>query len=108
MTAEVIQLPTSAAPPPPAERLGLNLSAAEVQEAAGGYVYPARQLRELHARGFVLATIGRHGRVVLPRAHYDAVVSGQFRQAPQQEPDRAAPQPDREGLRKHFQRNRKK
>jgi hypothetical protein len=78
MTAALYQLPTAG---PPA-REGLNLSAEEVQDASGGYAYPARQLRELHARGFVLATIGRHGRVVLPRAHYEAVLSGQFRQAP--------------------------
>lgn len=105
MTADVIKLPgaTQRAAVAP----GLNLSPEEVQDAAGGYVYPARQLRELHARGFVLATIGRHGRVVLPRAHYDAVMRGEFRVV-DKEPERAAPRPNRAALMQLFEKKRKK
>lgn len=105
-TAAIYQLPGAAAPP--AEVMGLNLSPAEVQDAAGGYVYPARQLRELHARGFVLASLGKHGRVDLPRAHYHAVMSGQFRQAPDQVVPRPAPRTNRAALLALFEKKRKK
>lgn len=105
MTAAVYQLPGAA---PPRQPSGLNLSEEEVQDASGGYAYPARQLRELHARGFVLATMGKSGRVVLPRSHYEAVLSGQFRQAPEKEPERPAPRPDKAGLMQLFEKRRKK
>lgn len=86
---------------------GLNLSPEEVQDAAGGYVYPARQLRELHARGFVLATLGRSGQVVLPRAHYQAVLNGQFRREADIQPPRAPARPNRAKLMDRFSQNRK-
>lgn len=105
MTAEVIQLRPGA--PAPADQLGLNLTAKEVHDASGGYAYAARQLRELHARGFVLASIGRHGRVVLPRAHYEAVLNGQFRQQPDKA-ERQAPRPNREALLERIAQKRKK
>lgn len=75
MTATVHQLPGLAGPP-----ASLNLTPAEVQEAAGGYVRPSDQLRVLRDRGFTRAYISTVGakRVVLERAHYDAVVRGQF------------------------------
>jgi len=58
--------------------LSLTLSEAEVREASGGYTRPADQLKALHARGFVRAWRSPlNGRVVLERAHYDAVASGQ-------------------------------
>lgn len=78
MTAAVLQLPGTA--PAPQERPSLNLTAAEVVEASGGYVRPADQLRALHARGFVRAWRRREGcgPVVLERAHYDAVTRGQY------------------------------
>jgi hypothetical protein len=41
------------------------------------YEQPARQIALLHRRGFWRAYIGRHGRVVLERAHYDAVCRGE-------------------------------
>jgi len=46
-----------------------------------GYAQPARQLAELHRLGFSRARRDRLGRVVLERAHYDAVCAGQT-QAP--------------------------
>lgn len=97
--------------PRPDEPLGLNLSFAEVQEAAGGYKRPADQLQELHRRGFARAyipTVGRK-RVVLERAHYDAVVRGQFAMpaAAGHAGQRPTVAPDRAGLREFFQKKRK-
>ena len=54
----------------------LTLSADELRELTGGYERPADQLKCLHARGFLRATILR-GRLVLERAHYAAVCAGQ-------------------------------
>lgn len=50
----------------------LRLSDAELIEITE-YEQPQKQLEVLHGRGFWRATIGRHGRVVLERAHYEAV-----------------------------------
>lgn len=78
--SNVVALPGVALP----ERCGLNLTEDEVREAAGGYLRPADQLRELHARGFVRAkvsTVGRK-RVILERGHYEAVISGRYGPAP--------------------------
>lgn len=106
MTATVLHLPGAA--PAPAERLGLNLTPEEVREACGGYVYPARQLRELHDRGFTLATLGKSGQVVLPRAHYQAVVGGQYRQpAPEQPAPAAAPRANMSRLMRRFAQGKK-
>lgn len=64
---------------PAREPGGLNLTPEEVREAAGGYKRPKDQLRELHARGFSRAFISKvTGRVVLERAHHEAVTRGQF------------------------------
>jgi hypothetical protein len=49
----------------------------EVQALCGGLKQPARQLRALHGRGYWRAYIGKAGGVVLERAHYEAVSSGQ-------------------------------
>lgn len=58
--------------------MSLTLTEDEVREASGGYTRPADQLRALHQRGFVRAWRSKlTGRVVLERAHYDAVASGQ-------------------------------
>ena len=46
--------------------------------AVTGYSRAAEQLAELHRLGFVRARIDRLGRVVLERAHYDAVCDGRF------------------------------
>jgi hypothetical protein len=53
------------------------LSEAELAAVAGGYVRPGDQLRELHRQGFYRARRSKvSGRVVLERAHYDAVCAG--------------------------------
>lgn len=101
MTATVHQLP-GAWPGPPTDPEPLNLSPAEVQQAAGGYVRPADQLRELHARGFTRAYRSKvSGKVVLERAHYDAVTRGQYGApgaANEAAGPAAAPTPDRAAL----------
>jgi hypothetical protein len=49
----------------------------EIVAVAGGYKRPGDQLRELHRQGFYRARRSRvTGRVVLERAHYDAVCAG--------------------------------
>jgi len=52
----------------------LTLSPAELHEITG-YRQPAAQLRALHEQGFTRARRDRLGRVVLERAHYDAVAA---------------------------------
>lgn len=106
MTATVLQLPGTE---PAVERPGLNLSFDEIVQATGGYVRPAEQLRELQARGFVRAYRRRDaGPVILERAHYDAVVRGQFaHQQPANEPAARAPlPPNREGFKAKFGRRK--
>lgn len=82
--------------PARSEHAGLHLDEDEVREASGGYRRPADQLKALHARGFVRAYIPSVGkkRVLLERAHHDAVVRGQFGRADPAQPD-AAPAPPR-------------
>lgn len=53
----------------------LTLSEAEVMEITG-YKRPSSQLAVLHRLGFSRARLNRLGRVVLERAHYDAVCAG--------------------------------
>lgn len=48
--------------------------------AITGYRQPARQLADLHTRGFHRATLGRDG-IVLERAHYEAVCCGAVERA---------------------------
>ena len=48
--------------------------------AITGYRQPARQLADLHSRGFHRATLGRDG-IVLERAHYEAVCCGAVERA---------------------------
>ena len=50
------------------------LSAEEISEVTG-YRKPALQVRELHSRGFVRARVNVLNRVVLERAHFEAVCS---------------------------------
>jgi hypothetical protein len=105
MTAAVLQLPGTA--PAPAERSTLNLEADELVEASGGYVRSADQLKALHALGFVRAWRAHNGkgRVVLERAHYDAVVRGQFATRPLEADPAAARSPlppNRAGFRRRF------
>lgn len=54
----------------------LILTPDEIRELTG-YTQPAKQLAELHRRGFVRAYRNRLGQVTLERAHYDAVARGQ-------------------------------
>lgn len=59
----------------------LTLSDAELLEVTG-YRQPAAQLRALHERGFWLARRAPiTGRVILDRAHYEAVCHGADRPA---------------------------
>ena len=53
----------------------LTLTADELH-ALTGYRWARKQLEALHARGFWRAYINVCGRVVLERAHYDAVCRG--------------------------------
>ena len=62
----------------------IRLTAPELIELTD-YKVPARQLEVLHARGFWRACIGRDGRVLLERAHYEAVCAGQA-SAPERKP----------------------
>lgn len=55
--------------------MSLLLSEDEL-EALTGYRRAAEQLAELHRQGFSRARRDRLGRVVLERAHYDAVCAG--------------------------------
>lgn len=103
--ATILQLPGTV--PALVDQPGINLTPEEVKAAAGGYVRGADQLRELHARGFVRAYRSKvTGRVVLERAHHDAVVRGQYGQqatppaAPGQ--PRAALPPNRAGFQAKF------
>lgn len=57
--------------------MSLTLSPDEIAELTGGLQFPRCQVKRLHERGFVRARLER-GRVVLERAHYDAVCRGEF------------------------------
>jgi hypothetical protein len=57
----------------------ITLSPQEI-EAITGYRRPAEQLKVLHSRGFYRAAI-LNGRLVLERAHYDAVCAGRVEPA---------------------------
>lgn len=60
---------------------GLILTDAEL-EALTGYRRGAEQLAELKRQGFSRARRDRLGRVIVERAHYDAVVRGAEQSAP--------------------------
>lgn len=53
-----------------------------------GYRRPSEQLRALHDRGFWLARRSPSGRVLLDRAHYEAVCSGAIQSMHQPAPRR--------------------
>lgn len=53
----------------------LLLTDSELREITGGYKRAADQLAYLRSRGFDRATLHR-GRVLLTRAHYEAVETG--------------------------------
>ncbi len=97
MTANVHQLPGAAQFVP--RPTGLNLAPDEIREASGGYKRAADQLRELHARGFTRAYVAKvTGKVVLERAHYEAVTRGQYGPAANEPAARVPAQPDRAAL----------
>lgn len=54
----------------------LTLSDAEIRTLAGGLNQPQRQLEALRACGFWRARLSRAHRVILERAHYEAVCAG--------------------------------
>ena len=54
----------------------LLLDEAEVRAVAGGLTQPRRQLAALHKSGFWRARLSTDGKVILERAHYDAVCVG--------------------------------
>lgn len=55
----------------------LLLTSAEIRALTGELTLPRCQVRRLQERGFVRARLER-GRVVLERAHYEAVCRGEF------------------------------
>lgn len=99
MTAAILQLPGAELP---RERPSLNLTVDEVRDASGGYVRPADQLRALHDLGFVQAFRGKSGNVILPRAHYDAILRGQYGQREPANEPRAPLPPNIAGLKRKF------
>jgi len=53
----------------------IRLTIYELEELTG-YAQPAKQLKALHERGFWRAVMDHDGRVILTRAHYEAVEAG--------------------------------
>ena len=65
----------------------VTLTESEVQALAGGLKQPARQLAELKRLGYWRARRSAiTGKVVLERAHYEAVCAGERRQAKGHQP----------------------
>lgn len=54
----------------------LILTDTEVEAIAGGLTQPQRQLEELRRAGFWRARLSRAHKVILERAHYEAVCAG--------------------------------
>lgn len=57
--------------------MSLLLSPDEIRELTGDLTLPRCQVKRLQERGFARARLER-GRVVLERAHYEAVCRGEF------------------------------
>lgn len=106
MSATVHPLPGAAWPAIREPATGLNLSQEELVQASGGYRRPADQLRALQALGFTRAfRRAGAGPVILERAHYDAVVRGQFGSpAAANDAARAPLPPNRDGFKAKFGR----
>ena len=67
--------------------MSVTLTENEVQELCGGLKQPARQLAELKRLGYWRARRAPiTGRVVLERAHYEAVCAGERRASKVQQP----------------------
>ncbi len=62
--------------------MSLCLTVEELRTLTGDLKLPRCQVKRLHERGFVRARLER-GRVVLERAHYEAVCRGEFAHAPE-------------------------
>ncbi len=60
------------------------LTDAEIDAITGGLTQPQRQLEELRARGFWRVRLSRAHRVILERAHYEAVCAGAVQPAANQ------------------------
>ena len=72
--------------------MSVTLTEPEVVALTGGYTQPAAQLRVLHERGYWRAVRSRlTGRIVLERAHAEAVARGDDQ--PRPGPKRRAPAP---------------
>jgi hypothetical protein len=56
--------------------MSLTLTSDEVLSLTGGLTQPRRQVEELQRQGFWRARLTRDRRVVLERAHYEAVCAG--------------------------------
>ena len=70
----------------------LTLTEAEILDLAGGLTQPQRQLEELRKQGFWRARLSRAHRVILERAHYEAVCAGAVQHALQQAHHQERPQ----------------
>lgn len=55
--------------------MGIVLTDDEIKQLTG-YEWPSKQLEALHQLGFWRARISRVGRVLVERAHYEAVSAG--------------------------------
>lgn len=62
--------------------LPLTLSQSEVQLLTG-YKIPSKQLQELRLRGFSRAYQNRSGKIIVERAHFEAVAAGAAPQGPE-------------------------
>lgn len=71
--------------------LELLLSPEEVKALAGDLEQPQRQLEELRRQGFWRARLSRAHRVILERAHYEAVCAGAVQPAANQSETRERP-----------------
>jgi hypothetical protein len=60
------------------------LTDTEIEEISGGYTQPQRQLEELRRAGFWRVRLSRAHKVILERAHYEAVCAGAVQPAANQ------------------------
>lgn len=71
--------------------MSVVLTQGQIRQLAGGLTQPRRQLTELHKRGYWRARLGVDGRVVLERAHYEAVCAGALPPGEEKRDTRARP-----------------
>jgi hypothetical protein len=99
MTATVHKLPGAETH---IEPHGIILSHDEIVTITG-YARPADQLKTLHAMGRERARRGPNGKVILERAHFEAVVTGSYgKREPANDAPRAPLPPNRAGFRSKF------